>query len=487
MTLYHSSLSRWWVLAVAGLAQLMVVLDSTIVTIALPSLQDELGVSDASRSWVVTAYALAFGGLLILGGRLSDVMGARRAFVTGLIGFALASALAGAAPTWEILLAARAGQGVFAALLAPAALAVISGTFTEPRDRATAFGVYGALTGAGAVVGLLLGGFLTEWVGWRWCLLINVPIVIAALVGARVFIPPIEHRGMRLDWAGALTSALGMTAVVFALTEVASRGLDDAVVLLMLGVGFIAMVIFVVLQSRLANPLLPLRILLNRMRGGALLAIGLPQLSLFGLFLVLTYWFQQVLGFSPIQAGIAFLPLALSIGIGSTVIAGPLSRRLSARNLIVPALIVMAIGFFLLIGLDPQNGSIYLTRFVPAEILIGLGLGCTITPAVETATANVDPRDTGAASGAVNAVTQLGGSIGTALLNSVATIATAAAAQGEGHHATDPIQQTTAGFDAALTVAAGLLILAAVVVAFVMPGSTPHTRGRASAHRIEEG
>lgn len=459
---------RWWVLAVAGLAQLMVVLDSTIVTIALPSLQTELGMSDASRSWVVTAYALAFGGLLILGGRLSDVLGPKRAFVIGLIGFAVTSALAGAAPTWEMLLAARAAQGVFAALLAPAALAVITGTFIDSRDRATAFGVYGALTGAGAVVGLLLGGFLTEWAGWRWCLLINVPIAAVALIGAHLMIPTMERRGVRLDWAGALTSAVGMAAIVFALTEVASRGVGHALVLVPFGGGLIAMVMFVVFQSRIDSPLLPLRILLHRTRGGALLAVALPQLSLFGLFLVLTYWFQQVLGFSPMQAGFAFLPLALSIGVGSTVIAGPLSQRLGARNLIVPALIVMALGFIFLIGPDPSNGNIYLTRFVPAEVLIGLGLGCTITPAVESSTAQVDAGDAGAASGAVNAVTQLGGSIGTALLNTVATMG-AAAALGKGSEATDTTLQATAGFDAALTIAAGMLVLAAIVVAFVMP------------------
>lgn len=468
MTLSRTGAARWWALAVAGLAQLMVVLDSTIITIALPALQDELGMSDASRSWVITAYALAFGGLLLLGGRLSDVLGARRAFVLGLVGFALTSALAGGAPTWGLLLVARAGQGVSAALLAPAALAVISATFTAPRDRATAFGVYGALTGAGAVIGLLLGGFLTEWAGWRWCLLINVPIVAVALIGTSRVIPTMERRGVRLDWAGALTSVAGMAAIVFALTEVATRGPGDLVVVATLGLGLVSMAAFVTVQSRSASPLLPLRILLNRLRGGALLAVALPQLSLFGLFLVLTYWFQQILGFSPMQAGFAFLPLALSIGIGSTAIAGALSQRLAPRNLIVPSLIVMAVGFVLLVGLDPESGNVYLTRFVPAEILIGLGLGCTITPAVESATSNVDSRDTGAASGAVNAVTQLGGSVGTALLNTVATLA-AATAMSEGRSPSDQLHYTTVGFDAALTVAAVMLVVAAGVVTVVMP------------------
>ncbi|WP_407566888.1 MFS transporter [Polymorphospora sp. A560] len=463
-----TSARHWWVLATAGSAQLMVVLDSTVVTIALPSVQQDLAMSDASRGWVVAAYALAFGGLLLPGGRLSDTLGARRTFVVGLVGFALASALAGLTPTAGLLFAGRAAQGVFAALLAPAALAIISAAFTDHRARGIAFGVYGALTGAGAVIGLLLGGALTQYLDWRWCLLINIPIAGIALVGALTVTADRPTRRMRPDLVGAGSSAAGMAALVFALAEVANRGWADPLVVVPLVTGVLLLVVFVIAQRTAAHPLLPLGVLLDRTRGGALLAIGLPQLALFGFFLVLTYWFQQLLGYPPIRAGLAFLPLALAIAVGSTLIAGLLAPRLAARRLIVPALVVMAAGMALLVGLTPDAQGLYLTRFLPAEILIGLGLGCAINPAVAAATSGVDGADTGAASAAVNAVTQLGGSIGTALLNTVA--ATAAAAALRTAPGPDAI---VAGFDAALLTATAILLLAALIVALVMPRGRP--------------
>lgn len=460
--------ARWWVLATAGSAQLMVVLDSTVVTIALPSLQQDLGMNDASRSWVVAAYALAFGGLLLVGGRLSDAFGARRAFMLGLTGFALASTLAGLAPTAELLFAGRAAQGASAALLAPAALAIISATFVEPRERSLAFGIYGALTGAGAVIGLLLGGALTQYLHWRWCLLINIPITAATIIGARTVHASRTARPVQLDLAGVGSSVAGMTALVFALAEVANRGWDDPLVLGLLAVGLLMLALFIRTQRTAAQPLLPLPILLDRTRGGGLLAVGLPQLSLFGFFLVLTYWFQQLLGYTPLRAGLAFLPLALAIAVGSTLIAGLLTPRLTPPHLIVPALATMAAGTALLIGLTPGASDLYLTRFLPAEILIGLGLGCAITPAVNAATSGVGDDNTGAASAAVNAATQLGGSIGTALLNTVASTVTAAAL-GSTRGRNTISDATVAGFNAALLTAVALLVLAAITVALVMP------------------
>ncbi|MFD1086055.1 MFS transporter [Micromonospora andamanensis] len=463
----------------------MVVLDSTVVTIALPSVQQDLGMGDASRGWVVAAYSLAFGGLLLLGGRLSDTFGARRAFAVGLVGFALASALAGLTPTAGLLFAGRAAQGVFAALLAPAALAIISATFSEPRERGIAFGVYGALTGAGAVIGLLLGGALTQYLDWRWCLLINIPIAGVALIGARAVIADRPARRVRLDLVGACSSVAGMTALVFALAEVANRGWADPLVLTLLVVGALMLVVFAIAQRTVAQPLLPLGVLLDRARGGGLLAVGLPQLALFGFFLVLTYWFQQLLGYTPIRAGLAFLPLALAIAVGSTLIAGLLAPRLAARDLIVPALVVMAAGMALLVGLTPDTPGLYLTRFLPAEILIGLGLGGAITPAVAAATSGVGGDDTGAASAAVNAVTQLGGSIGTALLNTVAATAAAAALRAApGQNAAG--DATVAGFDAALLTAAALLVLAAIIVALVMPRSQRQRPAPRARREVQE-
>ena len=258
--------------------------------------------------------------------------------------------------------------------------------------------------------------------------------------------------------------------------------------LTLLAIGAAMLVLFTVAQRRTAQPLLPLGVLLDRTRGGAFLAIGLPQLALFGFFLVLTYWFQQLLGYTPIRAGLAFLPLAVAIAIGSTLIAGMLAPRLAPRTLIVPALVVMAAGMALLVGLTPGTPQLYLTRFLPAEILIGLGLGCATTPAVSAATSGVSGDDTGAASAAVNAVVQLGGSIGTALLNTVAATATAAAlsmsATSDGTGVDDA---TVAGFDAALLTAAALLLLAAITVALVMPGaSRPRPAGRAAQTQERE-
>ncbi|MFV2110046.1 MFS transporter [Micromonospora sp. LOL_015] len=443
----------------------MVVLDSTVVTIALPSIQADLGISDAARGWVVAAYALVFGGLLLLGGRITDAVGARRAFGIGLAGFLLASAVAGLTPNAGLLFAGRAGQGLFAALLAPAALAIISMTFVEPRERRIAFGVYGALTGAGAVLGLLVGGALTEYVSWRWCLLINVPIGAVTLLGMRLLHATRPNR-VRLDPVGTVSSVAGMTALVFALAELAVRGWSDPLVLVLLVAGALSLAVFALAQRSAARPLLPLRVLLDRRRGGAFLAVGLPQMALFGFFLVLTYWFQQLLGYSPIQAGLAFLPLAVAIAVGSTMIAGLLGARLSERQMIVPALLVMAAGMMLLVGLTPGTPNPYLFRFLPAEILIGLGLGCALSPAIAAATGGVREEDTGAASAGVNAVTQLGGSIGTALLNSIAATVTATALR---ETPARPEAATVAGFDAALLTAVGLLLLAAVTVALIMP------------------
>lgn len=464
--------ARWGVLATAGLAQLMVVLDSTVVTIALPSAQQALGMNDSTRSWVVTAYSLAFGGLLLVGGRLADRLGGRRAFLTGLIGFAFASLLAGVAVTAPMFFAGRALQGVFAALLAPAGLSLISRTFTSTRERSIAFGVYGALTGAGAVVGLLLGGALTEYLDWRWCLLINLPITAIALVGATSIVPSSKGLPVRIDLLSAATSALGMAGVVFALAEGANHGWGSPIVITSIIVGLAGLAAFVLTQRVVDQPLLPLQIVLDRARGGAFLAVGLPQLAMFGFFLVLTYWYQELLAFTPLQTGLAFLPLAVGIGLGSTVISGLLSTRLAPRALIGPSLMVMALGTLWLVGIDPDDSAVYLTRFLPAEVVIGIALGCGLAPAVSTATSGVDDGDAGVASAVVNAVTQLGGSIGTALLNTIAALVAASALSGaEKPDSAARTDATVQGFDAALLVGASLLALTSIVVFVIMPRS----------------
>ena len=461
--------SPWWVLATAGLAQLMIVLDSTVVTIALPVAQRDLGISDASRAWVVTAYALAFGGLLLVGGRLSDRLGLWRAFVIGLIGFAVASALAGLAPTAALLFAGRAAQGVFAALLAPAGLSIISSTYTRPRERGIAFGVFGALTGAGAAAGLLLGGVLTEYASWRWGLLINVPIVVMALVWAAVFVPRVPGHPVRIDVAGALSSVIAMTAFVFALSEGAVYGWASLVVLGCFAVAVLAMVGFVVAHGRTHEPLLPFRIVLHRERGASFLAFGLPQVSLFGFYLVMTYWFQELLGYSPVLAGTAFVPFAAATALSSTVLTPRLAKRLRPRTLVIGAAAMMALGVLLLVGMSPDTDGLFLTRFLPAQLLAGIGLGCALNTGISMATHGVAPNEAGVASAAVNAVNQLCGAIGTALLNAIAATVTAAGLGDAARTSLSAADAIVHGFDVAMLTAAGVLVLTAVLVAVIMP------------------
>ncbi|MFI6291666.1 MFS transporter [Nonomuraea sp. NPDC050790] len=460
---------RWWTLALASVAQLIVVLDSTVINIALPSIQTALHLTDAARAWAVTAYALAFGGLLLIGGRLADRFGHKQAFIAGLVGFALASGLAGLATNAGLLFAGRAAQGAFAAVLAPAALSLISTLFTDPRERNVAFGVFGALTGVGAAVGLLVGGLLTQYLSWSWCLLINVPIAAVALVKAITVIPSVARGQARpLDLPGMAFSGLGMLAVVFSFSEMATRGWNDPVLLALLALGVVLLLGFVAWEARTRYPLLPLRVVSDRFRAAAFLAIGLPQVSMFGFFLFLTYYFQLILGYSPLQTGLAFLPLSVAIGIGSTVITGMLAPRLAPRAIIVPALLLMAAGLAILIGLDVNAPAVFVTRFLPAELLIGLGLGCVIAPSISMATSGVDPDDAGVASATVNVVQQLGGSVGTALLNTVATMAAAAYVVANGAGGQVTTEAAVHGFNLALIVALAIIVATAIVVGLML-------------------
>lgn len=320
---------RWLTLAIVGIAQLMVVLDATVVNIALPSAQADLGFSDGDRQWVVTAYSLAFGSLLLLGGRLSDLFGRKRTFITGLIGFAAASALGGAAPDFGVLVAARALQGVFGALLAPTALAVLTTTFTIPRERARAFGVFGAIAGAGGAVGLLLGGFLTEALDWRWNLYINVAFAIAAIVGTILFVGRVESDGPRprLDLPGTLLVSAGLFGVVYGFANAETEGWDSPFSWVPLAVAVVLLAAFVLWQRRARHPLLPLTIVTERNRSAAYLSILIAGASMFGIFLFVTYFLQATLRFSPIQTGLAFLPMVAML-----VLAAQLST-----NLLFPA------------------------------------------------------------------------------------------------------------------------------------------------------
>jgi EmrB/QacA subfamily drug resistance transporter len=451
---------RWLALVVAATAQLMVALDATIVNIALPSAQTALHGSDAQRQWVITAYTLAFGGLLLLGGRVADRLGRKRTFLVGLAGFAAASALGGAAPNLGVLLVARALQGCFAALLTPTALSLVAVTFTDPRERAKAFAVYGGIAGSGGALGLILGGALTQWLSWRWCLYVNVPIAIVAAVGAWTVVPDVRGaRAGRFDIAGALLATGGLVALVEACTRAVSDGWAAPAVVALLGGSAVLFALFILRESTAAQPLLPLRIVRDRNRGGVYVAIACAVAAMYGVFLLLTYDFQVVLHYSPIRAGLAFLPLSIVVLFSSGAIASRLLPRVPPRLLIAPGLLVAAGGMLLLTGL--RVDSSYLASILPAEILLGLGMGCVFVPAFNVATQGVDPREAGIASATANTAQQVGGSIGTALLNTVAasaatgSAATGAAALVHGY-------SVATGWGAAILIAGALLAAALV-------------------------
>nr|WP_246450165.1 MFS transporter [Allostreptomyces psammosilenae] len=469
---------RWWSLAVIAFAQLIVVLDATIVNVALPSAQADLGISDADRSWVITAYTLAFGGLLLLGGRISDMIGRRRSFLIGLVGFAVASGLGGAAASIGPFLAARAGQGVFAALLAPAAMSLLSTTFTNPRERATAFGVYGAVGAGGSAIGLIAGGALTEYLDWRWCLFVNIPIAAIAIAGT-VFVLrdhglPSEGTRRRLDLLGVVLGCGGVLVMVYGFSEAESRSWGDRLVLALLGGSVVLLTLFALWQRRASSPLLPLRIITERNRAGAFLTVGLANVGSWGLFLFMTYYLQEVLGYSALRTGLSFVPLTIAIIIGATQIAARLFGRVQPRWVLVPGLLLQAAGLGILTQLTPEPA--YLTHVLPAELVLGLGLGLVTMPAMNLVTQGVETRDSGVASATANTSQQLGGSIGTALLNTIATSATAGYVTA--HAAAPEAEATVHGFTVAITWAVGILLVAAVLATLLVNVRVPRSGGR---------
>lgn len=409
---------RWLILAVIGLAQLMVVLDVTIVNIALPSTQADLGFADSSRQWVITAYALAFGSLLLLGGRLGDLIGRKWVFIAGLLGFAGASALGGSAPNFELLVVGRTLQGACGALLAPAALSIMTTTFTDPVERGKAFGIYGAIAGSGAAIGLLLGGVLTEVLSWRWCMYVNLVFAVpAAFAALRLLVNLRPQERPRLDIPGVLLASAGLFALVYGFAHAERESWGAPVTLAFLGAGVLALTVFVVLERRVANPLLPLGVVLDRNRGGSLVAIGCAGVAMFGAFLFLTFFMQENLGLSPIQTGLAFLPMVAVIMLTATMIAARLLPRLGPRPLIPPGMLLAAAGLAYLTGITPDSS--YAGDVLPGLLVMGVGFGLIMAPAFETATNGVAPGDAGVASAMVNTSQQIGGSLGTALLSTM--------------------------------------------------------------------
>jgi EmrB/QacA subfamily drug resistance transporter len=472
MTSANDTGRRWWILVIVAIAQLMVVLDATIVNIALPSAQEALGFSDDGRQWVVTAYALAFGSLLLIGGRIGDLFGRKWTFIAGLLGFAAASAVGGAAESFGVLVAARAAQGAFGALLAPAALSLLTTTFTDPRERGRAFGIYGAIAGGGGAVGLLLGGVLTEHISWRWTLYVNLLFAIPAALGAlALLVNEARAARPRIDVPGTLTATGGLFGLVYGFAQAESHGWGSATTLGFLAAGVALLVAFVAIQRRVAQPLLPLRVVLDRNRGGSYLAVGIAGAGMFGVFLFLTYYLQQTLGYSPITTGVAFLPMVGAVMITATTSTASLLPRLGPRPLVSLGMLLAAGGMALLaqLGLD----STYAAHVLPGLLLAGVGIGLVMAPAMNTGTLGVAATDAGVASAMVNTMQQIGGSLGTALLSTLA--ASAASGYTAGHSAAADVaaQATVHGYTTAFWWAAGIFAAGAVICGLLLRSGAP--------------
>jgi EmrB/QacA subfamily drug resistance transporter len=454
------------------------------MNIAIPSAKIDLGISDANQQWIITAYTLAFGSLLLLGGRIGDFMGRKRIFIIGLIGFAGASALGGLATNQELLFASRALQGVFGALLAPAALAIISVTFTVPKERAKAFGVFGAISGGGAAIGLIVGGVLTEYTSWRWCLGVNTPIAILAAVLAAKYVHESKAGGDHTyDIPGVVTATAGLFALTYGFNEAAREGWSDSITLTFFAVAVVLLIAFVVIESKVKNPLMPLRVLTERNRGGSYLGSLIVGAGLFSMFLFLGLYLQVILGYTPLRSGFAFLPFSVGIIIFAGV-ASQLLPKVGPKPLMVPGLVFAGIGLLMLTRITPETG--YATHVLPSLLIMSSGMALVFIPLTSTSLHGVSGRDTGVASAMVNTSQQIGGSLGVALLNTIAaTAATSyAAANTELGKMVQPFA-VTHGFTVAFKVSAALLFAGALVLFFfinVGKDSLVETEGAAVGH-----
>ena len=471
---------RWLILFIVAIAQLMVVLDATIVNIALPSAQTALGFPNSDRQWVVTAYALAFGSLLLLGGRLGDMFSRKKIFITGLIGFALSSALGGAAVSFGMLVTARTLQGAFGAILAPAALGTLVSTFRDPKERGKAFGVFGSVAGGGGAVGLILGGVLTEYLSWRWTLYVNLVFAAIAVTGALLYMrasrPAIRPR---MDYAGTLLASSGLFCIVFGFSHAETAGWGAGLTVGSLVLGVVLLAAFCFAESRVRHPLLPLRVILDRTRGGAYVAVGVGGIAIFGVFLFLTFYLQEVKGYSPVMAGLAFLPMFGCILISSNTSSIVLLPRFGPRTLISAGMVLGAATMGYLTQLTVTSS--YVGGVLPALLVMGFGFGLIIAPAINTATAGVRREDSGVASALVNTMQQVGGSIGTAALSTIAL--TAASGYLIAHHAGPlaPAVAATHGYTVAFAASAALFGLGLVLALVLLPTKPRLEQLRAAA------
>ncbi len=467
--------NRWAILALLGVAQLMVVLDATIVNIALPSAQRDLGFSTESRQWVVTAYALAFGSLLLVGGKIGDLFGRKWTLITGLLGFAVVSFIGGLAPSFGVLVVARALQGVFGALLAPSALSLLTVTFANSPDRPKAFGIFAAVATAGASVGLLLGGALTETLTWRWCMYVNLLIAVPAAFAAWRLIANDPHpQRPKIDWRGAALACTGLFAIVFGFSEAERDAFSAPSTIISLTTGVVLVTAFVLSQRRGPAPLLPLHIVWHRARGGAYLSIVIAASSMFAVFLFLTFFMQLNLGYSPLKTGFGFLPMTAAIFIVAPTIQTRILPRVGVRPIVMTGMTLGLLSMVLFFTrLDPS--STYLTGVLPGLVMLGIGMPCVFAPSFATATLGVDRQDAGVASAMVNTSQQVGGAVGTAILSTIYTHAASSYVETHSRTATTAADAAIHGYTAAFTFAAVLFGIGLVLAAIVLPRTlSPH-------------
>jgi EmrB/QacA subfamily drug resistance transporter len=458
------------VLAVILVCQLMVVLDATIVNVALPKIQTALGFSTSSLSWVINAYALSFGGLLLLGARAGDLIGRRRTFLAGIGLFTVASLAGGLATSSTWLLAARAVQGAGAALAAPSALALLTTMFDEGRERMRAIGYYTAVSIGGSAVGLVAGGILTQWASWRWVMFVNVPIGIGLLVAAHTVLPETARRTGQLDVAGALTSTLGMAALVYGFVQAATDGWGSRTTVLSFVAGVVLLTTFVLVERRASSPVTPLRLFASRNRCVAYIARLLLVAGMFGMFFFLTQFLQDVLGYSPLVTGVGFLPLTVAL-FASSQVGARLSSRIPARRLMMVGFTSSALGLLWVSRLSVDSG--YLSILGPL-VVVGLGNGLAFVPLTALSLSGVEARDAGAASGLVNVTQQVGGALGLAVLVTVFGTASRSVLHASGSSADAARAAFVYGADRAFLVAAAFLVATLVLVTVaVRPSPVP--------------
>ena len=410
--------NRWAVLALLSVAQLMVVLDATIVTVALPSAQRALHFSNDSRQWVVTAYALAFGSLLLVGGKVGDLFGRKWTLIAGLVGFSAASAVGGLAQSFGVLVAARATQGVFGALLAPSALSLLTVTFAGTEDWPRAFGIFGAVAGGAGALGLLLGGVLTQVLSWRWCFYVNLVIAVpTTIVALRLLVNHGDPDRARIDIPGVLTWSLGLFALVFGFSNAETHGWGATATVVALIASPVLLTAFVLIERRVEHPLMPLHIVWDRARGGSFAALFVTGAGVFAVFLFLTYFLQLTLRFSPLKTGLAFLPLTIVLVITSTTVQTRVIQRTGVKPLVLVGMALGAVAMVLFAQLTPSSS--YGSAVLPGLLITGVGMGCIFAPAFSAATLRVAPNEAGIASAMVNTSQQIGGSVGTSLLSTI--------------------------------------------------------------------